>query len=274
MLRITFGYSVSNGVVIINEDQAEILRSIAENYLSGKSLQQEAERLTALMVEYAPGKYNWDKHRVRRMLINPIYTGDEHHAPIISNDTFNAIQKVMQEKNTQKNYDRKAVFSSSVVPILCGECGNPTIRRYDPRFKVSTKHTCTNPECRHVYGISDAEMWTIVGTLVAETPEQAKKNTENLLKEITRLENEIERDLQCLDIDCDALKKKLFASAALQYQTLCTSKQESMDFSPKDPCSPSIIRVIKRRVSAVLLFGSESIGLRMSDGQIVGKGAV
>ena len=50
--NIPLGYALSGGNITINEAEADIVREIAEQYLSGKSLKAIAEMLTAKHIEY------------------------------------------------------------------------------------------------------------------------------------------------------------------------------------------------------------------------------
>ena len=145
---IPFGYTMENGRIEINRQQTETLRGIFREYIQGTSLKAKAEELSEDKIEYAPGKYTWNKNRVQRILTDQRYLGTDQYPSIIDESTFQEVQQIMAERNTQKGCNRQEVFSSSVIPILCGKCGHPVIRRYDARWKNTTKHYCTNPDCK------------------------------------------------------------------------------------------------------------------------------
>lgn len=128
--------------------QTETLCGIFREYIQGTSLKAKAEELSEDKIEYAPGKYTWNKNRVQRILTDQRYLGTDQYPPIIEESTFQEVQQIMAERNTQKGCNRQEVFSSSVIPILCGKCGHPVIRRYDARWKNTTKHYCTNPTAK------------------------------------------------------------------------------------------------------------------------------
>lgn len=270
MIRTMFGYRIINGLPVIDENQAVVLRQIADRYVGGASLKSEAERLTTMRTEYAPGKWDWNKNRIQRLLTNPIYLGDVYYEPIIDGKTFERIQEIMQSRNTQKDCDRQTVFSSAVVPILCGKCGQPIIRKYNTRLKIPTHYICTGSDCESVYAIPDSALWSKVKELLLKADEVEQKPDKDVQMALYRLNNEIEHDLQGIDIEGGALKEKIFEYAALQYKTLNSHQTESMDFHDMNPCSPIFIQEIRRRVSAVLL-DEENIRIRLTDGQTVGK---
>ena len=268
---IPFGYTMENGRIEINRQQTETLRGIFAEYIQGTSLKAKAEELSEDKIEYAPGKYTWNKNRVQRILTDQRYLGTDQYPPIIDESTFQEVQRIMAERNTQKGCNRQEVFSSSVIPILCGKCGHPVIRRYDARWKNTTKHYCTNPNCKAVYCITDKELWDKTSEQLSFMPAETQKPSDELAADIRRLNNEIERDLQRLDADGDSLQKKIYECAAQQYQLNRTVPRESMDFRNADPCSPDFIRKIKQMVAAVHLIDDDTIRLKRISDQAAGK---
>lgn len=266
-----FGYQMIKGQTIVNNVQSAIILKAMSDYINGTSLKQKAIELTEQKVEYAPGKSEWNKNRVQRMLTDTAYLGTEQYPQIADKDTLDKVQEIMNSRNTQKNLNRQEVFSSVIVPIKCGKCGCETVRRYEPRTKIpKIMHTCTNPECKAQYRMTDDELREKIKCSMIATNEKELLPSEETMQTVRRLDNEIERDLQCLDIDGEALKNKIMECAALKY-SLCTRKRESMDYSKMNPCSPIFIKEIKRRVSAIYLDSNTQIWLRMTDGQIIGK---
>ena len=61
---VPLGYALSGGIITINEAEADTVREIAEQYLSGKSLKAIAEMLTAKHIEYMSGKTDWNRSRI------------------------------------------------------------------------------------------------------------------------------------------------------------------------------------------------------------------
>ena len=176
----------------------------------------------------------------------------------------------MQSRNTQKGYNRQTVFSSAVAPILCGKCGQPVERKYDARWKIPTRYTCTGHDCGKIYRIPDSALWSEVKELLQETGESEQEPNQDTQMELYRLNNEIEHDLQSPDMESDVIKAKILEYAALQYRSLRLPKRESTESQERNPRSPILIQEIRRRVSAVLL-GEEEIRIRLTDGRTVGK---
>ncbi len=265
-----FGYIMQNGEIVICKEQIAVYQQAITDYIAGVSLKNKADELTEKKVEYAVGKHIWNKNRVQRMLTDPTYLGTDTYPPLIDKETFDKVQEIMQSRNTQKECSRKKIFSSAVIPIRCGKCGFPTKRRFDSRCVNSTVHLCLNPECRAAYAIDDERLWELVRSKISAAEEAESKPSDENMKAVCRLKNEIEHDLQSLDIDGESLKNKIFECAALQYATL-RIKRESVDFTKLEPYSPVLIRELKQRVSAVLLDDKDEIRLQMTDGQVIGK---
>ena len=266
-----FGYMMKHGENVICEVQIAVYRQAAYDYIAGVSLKTKADELTERQVEYAPGKYNWNKNRVQRMLTDPTYLCTETHPPIIDRETFDKVQAIMKSRNTQKGHQREKVFSPSVVPIICGKCGASTNRRYDGRRANNTLHICTNPECKSTYAIEDEALWELVRIKIIGVDATEVEPSEEIMMAVHKLTNEIDHDLQWFDVDADTLKNKIFECAALQYAALHIKRRESVDFTEMKPHSPVLIREIKKRVSAVMLDGTEEIRLQMTDGRVIGK---
>ena len=132
-------------------------------------------------------------------------------------------------------------------------------------------HICSNPECKATYAIGDEALWDLVRIKIVAADETEVEPSEEIMTAIRRLTNEIDHDLQGLDVDAETLKNKIFECAALQYAALHIKRRESVDFTEMKPHSPVLIREIKKRVSAVMLDGTEEIRLQMTDGQVIGK---
>lgn len=271
MIKAMFGYRIENGKTVIVKEQAKVLKQVAAHYIAGASLKSEAERLTTSKVEYAPGKWIWNKSRVRRLLTNRVYLGNADYQPILDHESFNEIQRIIQSRNTQKNHERQEVFSPSLTNILCGECGQIVERLYDARWKIHTHYFCRNPGCKKVYAIPDLNLWRKVKAMLEAAGEQTVKPSEEKRLKFYCLNKEIEHDLQSSDIDGKVMKKKILECAALQYALLDSEPIKSMDFRDESPCSLKLVQEIRRRVSAVFLDSNDKIRLLLADGRIVGE---
>lgn len=114
--------------------------------------------------------------------------------------------------------------------------------------------------------ITDRELWYKTNEQLSFMPPEMQQPSDELLTDIRRLNNEIERDLQILNVDSDSLQEKIYECAARQYQLNRIIPRESMGFQNTDPCSPDFIRNIKKMVASVQLIDDHTISLkRISD---------
>ena len=85
---LPFGYTISNGHTVVEQQEADIVRNIFKAYIQGASLKEIAEDLTAKQIPYTERTCVWDKARISRILENAKYTGDEEFETIIDEDIY------------------------------------------------------------------------------------------------------------------------------------------------------------------------------------------
>ena len=138
----------SDGTLVINEEQAKIVRRIFGEFLTGHTPFQIAKRLTADGIPTPAGKEKWSYTTVRRVLSNETYMGDkllqktysidflskdrlknqgqvpqyyveQDHPAIIPPETFKRVQDEL-ERRKGCHATGGSIFSGK---IYCGECG-------------------------------------------------------------------------------------------------------------------------------------------------------
>lgn len=136
-----------DGSLVINEDQAVIVRRIFKLYLQGYSPKCIAETLTAEGIKTVRGKDKWNPGTIRGILSNEKYKGDallqktytvdflskqrklndgrvqqyyvkDSHPAIIPPETFDMVQEEM-ERRKSCSATGKCIFSGK---IICGDC--------------------------------------------------------------------------------------------------------------------------------------------------------
>lgn len=117
--RKCYGYDKDeNGDLVINEEQAVIVRLIFDLYLGGKSILGIVKELKERGIKSHTGKDNWPKRSIEEMLSNEKYIGiavvnvdgeegqvyklNNSHPAIISNEIFDAVQ---EEKLKRSNVE-------------------------------------------------------------------------------------------------------------------------------------------------------------------------
>jgi DNA invertase Pin-like site-specific DNA recombinase len=103
--NIPYGYDYTNGKLQINSQEASTVRQIYSWYLSGKSMGKISKMLNEVNLPTKKGG-SWAKKTISTILKNPVYCGYLHweeyvnksdHKPIITNDDFNDVQKLLTD---------------------------------------------------------------------------------------------------------------------------------------------------------------------------------
>lgn len=171
-----YGYKNENGQMVVIPEQAEIVRWIFSEFLSGNGTYRIANALNDKGIPSKKGG-KWTSSGISGMLKNEKYTGDvlyqktftdgqfnrhtnngdeaqyyvkDHHEAIISHETFEAAQLVLEHngktcgnvKGTNK-YLKRYPFSEK---LSCGECGFLSSGFFSSAWARSSRRT---PSTRH-----------------------------------------------------------------------------------------------------------------------------
>lgn len=178
-----YGYDLVDGQLMINEEQAQMVRFLFAEILSGKGTSKIAEELNRRNVPTKRGG-RWTATTIRGMVNNEKYTGDailqktytdahlsrhinhgeteqylieNHHEGIISHEDFNAAQEVIQqhgrEKGVGKRSRRRKRYPFSGI-IICSECGSTFKRQVHSSGKVYAAWCCS----KHISDRSNCSM--------------------------------------------------------------------------------------------------------------------
>lgn len=154
-----YGYNYVDGQIVINKEQAEVVKRIFADVLSGKGTQKIAQELNDEGVPTKKGG-QWRGTTIRGILRNEKYTGDailqktytddtftrrinngekdqyliqNHHEAIISHENFEVVNLAIKQRGEEKGiksgsskYLNRYPFSGK---INCSECGNTFKRR-------------------------------------------------------------------------------------------------------------------------------------------------
>ena len=86
-----YGYSIENGCATIKEDDAEKIRKLYENYISGMAL---AKAAAAAGIEAYHGT-------AKRLMENRHYLGDDFYPAIIDKEFFDAVEIELSKRSTK-----------------------------------------------------------------------------------------------------------------------------------------------------------------------------
>lgn len=153
-----YGYDNVDGQMVINEEQAEIVRWMFAQALAGKGTHKIASELNERGVPTRKGG-SWTATTVRGLLVNEKFTGDilfqktytdsqfnrhhnngernryfieDHHPAIVRKETFKAVAAVIGQRGKEKGVTRGSKYQNRYPfsgRIVCSECGSTFKRR-------------------------------------------------------------------------------------------------------------------------------------------------
>ena len=281
--NILYGYCYKDGIITVHEGEAKIVKGVCKAYLDGKSLLDIANGLNEQQIEYMPDVMGWNKARIMRMLEDIRYVGDERYPPIIEQETYDAIRKLKDSKNGQKAIDRKSDIFQLSLPVRCPNCNGVLKRRVDCRRDKASRWDCSNPNCKTVIGMVDDEMLSeiteVLNTAIAN-PEMITIPTEKEKEpsiELRKLNNEITRAFDSIQIDRNAVREMMIRYASMKYAELDTEVYRAQRlknvFIDNQPMPSFSAAFLERTTNEIMLYTDGSIGLILENGQEIRKGA-
>ncbi len=280
--RFPYGYEMQNGLVVICLKEADTVKQIFSQYLNGENLENIAEKLTENQVEFLPGEYGWNKSRIKRMIDDKRYIGNNTYPPIIDEDTF---KKANAEKDHRKRNINPVITAEKKLltnKVICSNCGRRLFHNTDSRLKNSEKWFCKNEDCQFSVYMTVAELeheiTKILNLLISnpkfteyeETDIQAEPSLE-----IIRMKNEIERQLESIDFNKNKIQNMILQCAAKKYDAYkgvrhITDRLKA-DFEKSSPLSAFNTRLFDRTVSAITIDKDKKVYLKLKNNKIIRK---
>lgn len=120
--KILYGYQIQYGELAIIPQEAEIVQRIATLYLNGVSYQKISDALNHDAIPFSTEAPLWNKHKVKRLLENPRYTGEDGYPAILVQNEFDSVQSLIHEKTS--NYTKAEARPAQHLKkyLLCGSC--------------------------------------------------------------------------------------------------------------------------------------------------------
>ena len=276
---IPFGYWYQNGVLAAHPQESQTVRAVFTAYLSGEPLSKIAAHLTAKLVEYLPGYWKWDKARVKRLLDNAKYTGEDDFPPIIKERDFQLAHQKKESANTNRQpVDEDIKLFKGMAH--CHHCSSAMVRRMDGRMEHSVTWKC--PRCGYFLPLPDEEFRQRVFLLqkkLVNKPLLAEKEEETLSvasMEARRLTNEIFRKLDSGNFSEDELVTLALQCAAKNYEAISSARHITDRLTATllhvGPLPAFDRELFQRTVSEIHLTRKGEILLKLQNGVFVGEG--
>ena len=231
------GFRMRNGKIYVEEEKANVVRKIFDDYLSGNSTYAIAKELTAKEVPNANNKPSWNHGSVGKILENIKYLGDEMYPQMIETEIFEQVQNRRDEQRKKlgrlaqlNSMDNQSPFTGR---LWCGECGE-VFRKYiencgkpSEKSKWKCKHYIYKNRVHCICGvITDAqikEVFILAVNKVIRTPSLLQKKQREIPKcysaEFRRLDQKI-KDMEAAEqFSSKELATLIVQRATLLYQT-------------------------------------------------------
>jgi site-specific DNA recombinase len=209
--KAPFGYDVVDGKLVINPQEAKVVKEVYRMYLNGSGLRE----IVLFMGHLGSGAK--DLRNVSRMLDNPVYCGmtrwnknskrdeiiqENTHPAIIDPDTFNRAQELRKVRRIDGKASTSVFHFSGI--LRCGRCGgaisgwyrkNRDVKQYICVTKKN-KRTCNLPIFNE-----DTLIKNFLSNITSDDPEQfftllqSEDHTMDMLEDNSDLIEEIEKEL-------------------------------------------------------------------------------
>lgn len=276
---IPFGYHYQNGIMAVHPQESQTVRAVFMAYLSGEPLSKIAAHLTAKLVEYLPGRCQWDKARVKRILDNDKYIGAGNFPQLISEKQFQMAHQKKESANTnRRSVDEDVKLFKGLT--YCHHCGTPMVRRMDSRMEHPVTWKC--PQCGYFLPLPDEDFKQRVFLLqkkLADKPLLAEKEEDEIQvtsMEARRLTNEIFRKLDSGDFSEDELVNLALQCAAKNYEAITSARHITDRLTATllhaGPLSAFDRELFQRTVLEIHLTRKGEILLKLQNGVFIGEG--
>lgn len=188
-----YGYHIQNGELTVLPNEAAVVERIATLYIAGASYQAVADTLNHEGIPFSAAAPLWNKHKVKRLLENPRYTGTNGYPPILEKTTFQAVQEQIQSKTAGYTFKEKRP-ALQLKEYLCCSCGGALHRLAGANRRKDTLYLKCGI-CNTPITITDEELLAAVSRQMTrhEQPDDAPYSPSG---EVIRLTNAINRGLE------------------------------------------------------------------------------
>lgn len=272
--NIPYGYKYENGQKVIQENEAELIRKMYQDYRNGKSLGYIASELENISAEYREGVCAWNKSRVRRILSDVRYTGAKDFPKLIENKMFDEVQRKIETANMQCKADRSADIYQ-IHNVYCKLCGQRMKRRTSYSGNRYEKWVCQNADCHIIAEKADTklldELTECLNGLI-QNPDKIRYEEKNDMGKSVKHFPIIQTPAS--EKEVEERYKLPIMQVAEAYRRLDTdeyiTKRLRADFRKYKILSAFSCELFERTVKKIYMKSNGSISLMLKNGQLIG----
>lgn len=213
--KILYGYIVQGGQYILHSEESLVVRRVFSDYTLGLSYQKISDSLNHDQIPYSPEDTLWNKHKVKRLLENERYIGDEHYPPIVEKETFAEVRTLIHEKSNPRTSKTPAAITDLFPLLRCSDCHEriETIWEDSDSLRLRCEH------CDTAILLSANQLLRVTARQTAIHKEQGEIAYEPS-GELIKFSNEINRKLE-QDTDPTEVIELILKGVAIRYDC-CT----------------------------------------------------
>ena len=274
---LPLGYRTENGIIVIDDKEAEIVKSIFNDYCSGKSLKTLANTLNERNASFKENSVSWNKGRIHHILVDRRYIGEKSFPIIIDVTVFDKANGLKDNKRVQK---RPITAEAECLKdkVFCDKCGAKYIRIIDSDKKE--RWVCS-AGCKIGRRPTDEKLTSALNAIITKVfnrPELLIQPMENTgykrTTEIMRLTNEIARMNEQTAPSFKTGKTLLFQIAASKFSACKEDKSVYTDYvaeQVRDTVKRGCVDVefIENAIYKVLVTGKNEYAIMFVNGAIV-----
>lgn len=224
--KILYGYHIQQGKLTPLEREAVVVRRIATLYMDGSSYQKISDMLNADGIPFSEEAPIWNKHKIKRLLENPRYTGTDGYPAIIDSDDFQIIQSKIQSKSEGQMRSEQRLTLRMKEYLRCA-CGGSFHRTAGPSRRKDTLYLKCGA-CGKPFKILDSDL---LSEISKQMKEHGKPDEEGYVpsSEAVRLTNAVNRGLERPE-QPEEIVKLILRGVSARYDC-CPAPIESNNFN-------------------------------------------
>lgn len=279
--KTPYGYIIANGRIAVDAEEAEVIKRIFSDRISGLSGVKIGAALFAEHIEPFTESEKKAADRIYSILNDERYCGADDYPTIISEETFAASRGSMNKKVFGKELDTYTILRKM---SFCTECGRNLAHFSDQTKEVRwrcTKKGCINSKPR----ITDADFTgAVLDVLNAVIKKPEMLDTGEPLTEYTPDDKAsvIEADLKelfaAVPIDHERVKAKLYELATAKYNCCTYNRapyitEELVDtLQGYEPSENINKQMLKQTVEKVTFDKNKVISVTFKNGKTITAG--
>lgn len=229
--KILYGYQIQNGDLVSVDNESTVVSRVYTLYAAGASYQKISDALNKEHIPFSEDDSQWNKHKVKRMLENPRYTGQDGYPAIIGEGIFQAVQEQIREKTAAYAHSEKRMVLNLKPYLRCGACEGELHRLGGKNRRKDTLYLkCES--CGTLVTIQDSALLDEVSRQMEEHKAPSAEAYQPSA-EVIRLTNAINRSLEHPDAP-EEIISLILQGAAARYDSCSAETEHHISHRPAE----------------------------------------